>query len=247
MWVEITDTHTGELHYRGYVSLLETGARIQDGATYVAYDALTCQYLPADRYRIRATDKAPALAALQQTATPPTTAPMDARCIRCGDIGADAELGNVCLDCDYDTEGEYDAPTDHAGTVVTARARVECLDDGNTGTVLHTGNVTDDGTVRVSITTGDGAPSGTRDYAPDRLNVIDAQRDTGTAHTRSMATPDAGTLEIRRTAQDTYRREIQNMRDGLATLRGHGDIPARRVDAESALYGRHMGDDIGRA
>jgi hypothetical protein len=187
MWAEITDTHTGELHYRGNVSRVETGARERDGATYVAYDAMTCQYLPSDRYVISLSTRRPDGAT--ETAPPPTDdAPraVEARCIRCGNIGADPDLGNVCLDCDYDTGGDYDAPTDHAGTVIAARARVELLDDHDKGTVTHTGNVLDDGTVTVML---DGA-RGTRGIAPHRLNVITPDA----PHTGSRAIPAPGAL-----------------------------------------------------
>lgn len=180
MWAEIKERDTGEIHYRGEVSLVQSapGDRF-----YVAYDAMTCQYLPVDRYDVCITPTAPTVGmSSRATAIPPTDGTPGARCIRCGDIGADADLGNVCLECDYDTEGAWEAPTDHAGTPINAGARVEVLTLRETGTVQHTGNVVDDGTITVRMDDG----NGTRNVTPTACNVIDPI-DTPTAQERRAA------------------------------------------------------------
>lgn len=238
MWADIKDKDTGELHYRGPIALLQSAP---GDRWYVGYDALTCQYLPIDRYDVCVMATAPTVGmSSTPTAIPPTDGTPGARCKRCGDLGADADLGGLCLECDYDTEGDYDVPTDHAGTPVVARARVELLDTGDRGTVVHTGNVVDDGTVRVSL---DGA-RGTVGAAPNRLNVIDPHGDTDTGttgdtttHTGSRAIPAPGALDTgatRRELQTTYGRELHAIRDGLAT-------------AGSDIRARLERSDIGRA
>lgn len=178
----LTDRNTG-------ADLAQTFITAADAGIYL--DGLGAR---GERYDITRRDDAPVYT--------------DRRCIRCGDLGADPDLGNLCLECDYDTSGDYDAPTDHAGTVIAARARVELLDDHDKGTVTHTGNVTDDGTVTVML---DGA-RGTRGIAPHRLNVITPDA----PHTGSRAVPAPGALAHTDAPSASVARRLQGTDIGRA-------------------------------